>query len=36
VAWTDLLALAPCPILAAIVGSLSARAAAMRLLREQL
>jgi cell division transport system permease protein len=34
VGWTDLLALVPCPILAAIVASLAARSAAMRLLKE--
>jgi cell division transport system permease protein len=34
VAWSDLLALAPCPVLAAAVAALAARAAAMRLLKE--
>jgi cell division transport system permease protein len=34
VAWTDLAALAPCPILAAAVAALAARSAAMRLLKE--
>jgi cell division transport system permease protein len=34
VAWIDLLALLPCPVLAAIVAALAARSAAMRLLRE--
>jgi cell division transport system permease protein len=34
VAWIDLLALLPCPVLAAGVAALAARAAAMRLLRE--
>jgi cell division transport system permease protein len=34
VAWIDLAALAPCPFLAAVVAALSARSAAMRLLKE--
>jgi cell division transport system permease protein len=34
VAWIDLLALLPCPVLAAAVAALAARSAAMRLLRE--
>lgn len=34
VAWIDLAALAPCPLLAAAVAALSARGAAMRLLKE--
>jgi len=34
VAWIDLAALLPCPILAAIVASLAARSVAMRLLKE--
>jgi cell division transport system permease protein len=34
VAWIDLAALAPCPFLAAAVAALSARSAAMRLLKE--
>ncbi len=34
VAWLDLAALAPCPLIAAIVAALAARAAAMRLLKE--
>jgi len=34
VAWIDLAALAPCPLLAAGVAALAARGAAMRLLRE--
>jgi cell division transport system permease protein len=34
VAWIDLLALLPCPVLAAIVAALAARSAAIRLLRE--
>lgn len=34
VAWIDLLALAPCPVLAAAVAAVAARSAAMRLLRE--
>jgi cell division transport system permease protein len=34
VAWIDLAALAPCPVLAAAVAAMSARGAAMRLLRE--
>jgi cell division transport system permease protein len=34
VAWIDLLALIPCPVLAALVAAASARAAALRLLRE--
>lgn len=34
VAWIDLLALAPCPLLAAGVAALAARGAAMRLLKE--
>ena len=34
VAWIDLAALPPCPVLAAIVAALAARAAALRLLRE--
>ncbi len=34
VAWIDLAALAPCPLLAAAVAALSARSAAMRLLKE--
>ena len=35
VAWIDLAALAPCPFLAALVAALSARGAALRLLREK-
>jgi cell division transport system permease protein len=31
--WIDLLALAPCPVLAAVIGALCARAEALRLLR---
>ena len=34
VAWIDLAALAPCPVLAAAVAAMSARGAAMRLLKE--
>jgi cell division transport system permease protein len=34
VAWIDLAALLPCPVLAAVVAALAARAAALRLLRE--
>ncbi len=34
VAWIDLAALAPCPVLAALVAALTARGAALRLLRE--
>ena len=35
VAWIDLLALAPCPLLAALTAALSARGAALRLLKEK-
>ena len=34
VAWIDLAALLPCPVLAAVVAALSARGAALRLLKE--
>ena len=34
VAWIDLVALLPCPVLAAAVAAVSARGAAMRLLKE--
>jgi cell division transport system permease protein len=35
VAWTDILALSPCPLLAATLGALSARVSALRLLASE-